>query len=122
MSDVLATHISLHQKSRILEIHFSDATIYELPCEYLRVFSPSAEVRVAKNRGECITGKELVGINRIEPIGQYAIRLVFDDGHKSGIYSWKTLKDLGENFTTNWQDYQHQLAQQRSQPVPADQK
>jgi DUF971 family protein len=105
MSEVIATHIGLHQKSRMLEIHFNDATQYELSCEYLRVFSPSAEVRSAKNRGESITDKELVTITRVEPVGQYAVRLVFDDGHDSGIYCWKTLKNLGENFALNWQDY-----------------
>ena len=83
MSEVVPTQIKLHQKSRLLEVHFNDQTSYKLPCEYLRVYSPSAEVRAAKNRGETIVGKEQVSINSIEPVGQYAIRLAFDDGHDS---------------------------------------
>ena len=111
MSEAAPTQIKLHQQSRLLEIHFDDRTSYKLPCEYLRVYSPSAEVRAAKNRGECIVGKELVTINSIDPVGQYAVRLVFDDGHDSGIYSWKTLKHLGENYSNYWQDYVQQRAQ-----------
>jgi DUF971 family protein/molybdopterin converting factor small subunit len=105
MKEVVPTQIKLHQKSRSLEIHFDDQTNYKLPCEYLRVYSPSAEVRAAKNRGELVVGKERVAINRVDPVGQYAVRLVFDDGHDSGIYSWKTLKHLGENYSNYWQDY-----------------
>ena len=115
MSEMAPTQIKLHRKSRLLEIHFDDASHYELPCEYLRVFSPSAEVRAAKNRGESIVGKQSVTINRVEPVGQYAVRLVFDDGHDSGIYSWNTLIQLGENFTSNWQDYCQQLEQRQSE-------
>jgi DUF971 family protein/molybdopterin converting factor small subunit len=110
MSEMVPTQIKLHQKTRLLEVHFSDQTSYKLPCEYLRVYSPSAEVRAAKNRGETIVGKEQVNISSIEPVGQYAVRLVFDDGHDSGIYSWKTLKNLGENYPNYWQDYVQQLA------------
>jgi len=110
MSEIVPTQIKLHQKSRLLEVHFNDHTSYKLPCEYLRVYSPSAEVRAAKNRGETVVGKEQVSINSIEPVGQYAIRLAFDDGHDSGIYSWKTLKNLGENYSNYWQDYVKQLA------------
>ena len=109
MSDITPTHIAVHQKSRLFEIHFNDGAEFHLPFEYLRVFSPSAEVRVAKKRGEIITGKESVNINKVEPMGSYAVRIVFDDGHKSGIYSWKTLKELGEQQQQNWQDYQRQL-------------
>lgn len=103
------THIAVHQKSRQFEIHFNDGSEYHLPCEYLRVFSPSAEVRVAKKRGELIRGKESVNIKNVEPMGSYAVRIVFDDGHDSGIYSWKTLKQLGEQYQQNWQQYQQQL-------------
>ena len=122
MSEVVPTQIKLHQKTRMLEVHFNDQTSYKLPCEYLRVFSPSAEVKAAKNRGETIVGKEQVSIDGIEPVGQYAIRLVFDDGHDSGIYSWKTLKSLGENHTKNWQDYIKQLANQKTRIQQADDK
>ncbi|MCK5663168.1 MAG: DUF971 domain-containing protein [Thiotrichaceae bacterium] len=103
------THIAVHQKSRKFEIHFSDGSEFNLPFEYLRVFSPSAEVRVAKKRGELILGKERVNIDNVEPMGSYAVRLLFDDGHDTGVYSWSTLKELGDKFESNWKDYQQQL-------------
>lgn len=111
MSEITPTHIALHQQSRELEIHFSDGKQYHLPCEYLRVFSPSAEVKAAKNRGEIIRGKNNVNINAIEPMGSYAVRILFDDGHDSGVYSWSTLKSLSEQFEHNWKEYQQQLGQ-----------
>lgn len=122
MSEVVPTQIKLHQKSRLLEVHFNDQTSYKLPCEYLRVFSPSAEVKAAKNRGETIVGKERVSIDSIDPVGQYAVRLIFDDGHDSGIYSWKTLKNLGENYSNYWQDYVQQLAQLQTRIKQAEGK
>ena len=94
--------INLHQKSRLLALRFSDGMSFELPCEYLRVFSTAAEVKASDSP---VTGKESVNITKIEPQGQYAIRLVFDDGHDTGIYSWGTLYDLGKNYEANWQDY-----------------
>ncbi len=115
MSDIHPTHIAVHQQSRQFEIHFSDGSEYSLPIEYLRVFSPSAEVRVAKQRGELIRGKEQVNILKVEPMGSYAVRIVFDDGHDSGVYSWSTLKQLGEQFEPNWQQYQQQLQALRAQ-------
>ena len=108
---VTPTHIAVHQKSRQFEIHFNDGSEFNLPCEYLRVFSPSAEVRVAKKRGEMILGKEEVNISNVEPMGSYAVRIIFDDGHDSGVYSWSTLKDLGDNFEPNWKQYKEQLAE-----------
>jgi DUF971 family protein/molybdopterin converting factor small subunit len=111
MSEIIPTHIALHQQSRELEIHLSDGEKYHLPCEYLRVFSPSAEVKAAKNRGEIVRGKQDVNISAIEPMGSYAIRIIFDDGHDSGVYSWSTLKTLGEQYEHNWQQYQQQLGQ-----------
>jgi DUF971 family protein/molybdopterin converting factor small subunit len=111
MNEIKALQIALHQKSRELEIHFSDGSEYHLPCEYLRVFSPSAEVKAAKNRGEIVRGKEDVNITNIEPMGSYAIRILFDDGHDSGVYSWSTLKTLGEDYDTNWSQYQQQTSQ-----------
>lgn len=122
MSEIVPTQIKLHQKSRLLEVHFNDQTSYKLPCEYLRVYSPSAEVRAAKNRGETVVGKEHVSINSIEPVGQYAIRLAFDDGHDSGIFSWKTLKNLGENYSNYWQDYVQQLARVQTEMRQAGDK
>ncbi len=100
------TEINLHQKSRLLSLRFSDGASFELPCEYLRVFSTAAEVKSGKT---LVTGKEAVNIERIEPQGQYAIRLVFDDGHDTGIYSWETLYQLGKEREKNWQDYLRKL-------------
>src|SRR3970040_2193915 len=83
------TEIKLHQKSRVLEIAFADGTTFRLPCEFLRVYSPSAEVRGHGPGQEVLqTGKKAVEIARIEPVGQYAVQLHFSDGHNTGIYSW----------------------------------
>ena len=98
--------INLHQKSRLLAIRFSDGASFELPCEYLRVFSTAAEV---KSGNTLVTGKEMVNIERIEPQGQYAIRLIFDDGHDTGIFSWETLYQLGRDREKNWQSYLDKL-------------
>lgn len=98
--------INLHQKSRLLAIRFSDGASFELPCEYLRVYSTAAEVKSSKIP---VTGKETVNIERIEPQGQYAVRLVFDDGHDTGIYSWETLYQLGQDREKNWQAYLDRL-------------
>ena len=102
----LPTEINLHAKSRILSISFNDGISFELPCEYLRVFSKAAEVRTMVKP---VTGKEDVNIEIIEPQGQYAIRIVFDDGHDTGIYSWDTLYSLGTNQETNWTEYLEKL-------------
>ena len=110
MPTVTPTHIAIHQKSKVLEIHFSDGSQHNLPFEYLRVFSPSAEVRAAKNRGEIIRGKQDVVITGAEPVGSYALRLIFDDGHDTGVYSWETLHKLACDYTTNWESYQKELA------------
>ena len=98
--------VNLHAKSRILSIAFDDGTRFELPCEYLRVFSRAAEVRLLD---QPVTGKEGVNIERIDPQGQYAIRIVFDDGHDTGIYSWDSLYTLGVNQETNWAAYLERL-------------
>jgi DUF971 family protein len=106
------TDIKLHQKSRFLEIEFEDGKRFELPCEYLRVYSPSAEVRGHGPGQEVLQlGKENVNIERIEPVGNYAVSLFFDDGHGSGIYSWETLYELGENQEKNWANYLERLEQ-----------
>ena len=106
------TEIKLHQSSRILEVAFEDGARFQLPCEYLRVFSPSAEVRGhGPGPGVLVTGKEAVNISAIEPVGNYAVKLVFDDGHSTGLYSWTVLHDLGLNQDSNWQDYLHRLAE-----------
>lgn len=104
------TDIKLHQKSRVLEIAFEDGKEFKLPCEYLRCFSPSAEVRGHGPGQETLqVGKENVNITGIEPVGNYAVVLRFDDGHDSGIYSWETLYDLGKNQEKYWTDYLQKL-------------
>lgn len=94
----------------MLEIGFDDGKRFELSCEYLRVFSPSAEVRGHGPGQEVLqVGKQDVSINAIEPIGNYAVKLVFDDGHDSGLYSWDVLYRLGAEYEHNWQDYLQRL-------------
>ena len=106
------TELNLHQVSRVLEISFDDGQSFNLPCEYLRVFSPSAEVRGHGPGQEVLqTGKENINIKAIEPVGNYAVKLVFDDGHDSGIYSWQYLYELGQEHEQNWQDYLARLEQ-----------
>jgi DUF971 family protein len=106
------TDLKLHQISRVLEIRFEDGAHFELPCEYLRVFSPSAEVRGHGPGQEVLqVGKEDVKITAIEPVGNYAVKLVFDDGHDSGLYSWGILYELGANKESNWEGYLKRLAE-----------
>lgn len=106
------TEINLHQKSRNLEIAFEDGSRFELSCEFLRVYSPSAEVRGHGPGQEVLqVGKQDVNIKQIEPVGHYAIQLHFDDDHNTGIYSWDTLYDLGMNKEALWKEYLQKLAQ-----------
>lgn len=100
------TEIILHKRSRTLEVIFDTGEKFILPCEYLRVFSPSAEVRGhGVGNEKLVTGKEQVNILSIEPVGHYAIKPIFSDGHQSGIYSWKTLYELGCHYLENWNRY-----------------
>ena len=104
------TKIVLHQQSRTLEVAFDDDSLFNLSCEYLRVFSPSAEVRGhGPGQGVLQTGKEHVNISAVESVGAYAVKLVFDDGHDSGIYSWETLYELGSRQEDYWQAYLEEL-------------
>lgn len=104
------TEVLLHQQSRVLEIAFDDGVRFQLPCEYLRVYSPSAEVRGHGVGQEVLqTGKRLVNIKAIEPVGHYALKLVFDDGHDSGLFTWDYLYRLGADHEANWQDYLNRL-------------
>lgn len=104
------TEITLHQKSRNLELSYEDGTHHSLPAEFLRVLSPSAEVRGhTPGSGKLQVGKENVAIKDVEAIGNYAIRIIFDDNHDSGIYDWDYLYDLGVNQEAYWQDYLQQL-------------
>ena len=97
--------VNLHRTSKVLEITFDDAN-FNLPCEYLRVMSPSAEVQGhGPGQGVLQIGKEDVNIDRIDPVGNYAVLLHFDDGHNTGIYSWETLYDLGTHHEAYWSAY-----------------
>ncbi len=105
-STPVPTEIKLHQASRVLEMSFANGSTFRLPYEYLRVHSPSAEVRGHGPGQETLqTGKEAVGITEVETVGHYAIRPVFSDGHNSGIYSWDYLYDLGVRQSELWQSY-----------------
>ena len=98
--------IKLHQKSRLLEITFDDLSNCMLSCEFLRVYSPSAEVRGHGIGQEVLqTGKENVNIIAIEPIGNYAVKLVFSDNHDTGLYSWEYLYELAKNYEAMWLEY-----------------
>ena len=102
----IPSEIKLHQKSRMLEIVFSDGKHFELPCEFLRVYSPSAEVRGHGAGQEVLqVGKKDVEITDIQPVGSYAVQLVFSDGHDSGLYSWDYLYDLGVRQEKLWEQY-----------------
>jgi DUF971 family protein len=104
------TEIKLHQKSRMLEIAFADGKRYTLPFEFLRVYSPSAEVRGHGPGQEVLqVGKKDVEISNIEPVGSYAVQLVFSDGHDSGIYSWDYFYNIGANQDAMWAHYLERL-------------
>ncbi|NKN33012.1 gamma-butyrobetaine hydroxylase-like domain-containing protein [Marichromatium bheemlicum] len=106
------TELNLHRQSRVLEVSFDDGARFALPCEYLRVYSPSAEVQGhSPEERILVVGKEDVGIDHIEPIGNYAVCLHFDDEHNTGIYSWDYLYQLGAEQTERWQTYLDELAQ-----------
>jgi DUF971 family protein len=101
------TEIKLRTRSRLLEVAFEDGARYLLPFEYLRVYSPSAEVKGhGPGQEVLVTGKQNVGIKAVEPVGQYAVKLVYDDGHDTGLYSWNYLRELGEKYPENWAKYQ----------------
>ena len=105
------TDLRLRTKSRVLEVVFADGVQYSLPFEYLRVYSPSAEVRGHGPGQETLQlGKHEVGIRAVEPIGRYAVRLVFDDGHDTGLYTWAYLHELGTTRDAKWQHYLDRLA------------
>lgn len=106
----IPTEIKLHQKSHLLEIAFDDGRSFKLSFEFLRVFSPSAEVRGHGPGQEVLqTGKKDVEIASLEPVGNYAVKPTFSDGHDSGIYSWDYLYALGEAQDELWHDYLHRL-------------
>lgn len=103
--------IKVHQLSRLLDIAFDDGAHFSLPCEYLRVYSPSAETRGhSPATAKLEKGKEMVSITQIEPVGQYAVKIYFDDGHNSGLYDWQYLYNLGKHRDELWQAYLDKLA------------
>ncbi len=114
------TEINLHQGSHVLEIAFDDGEHFNLPVEYLRVYSPSAEVQGHGPGQEVLQiGKQDVNITAIEQVGHYAIQLFFDDNHDTGIFSWDTLYDLGKNYETKWQHYLDRLKEAgHERPAP----
>lgn len=114
------TEIKLHRASRTLEVHFDDGKAFELSCEFLRVHSPSAEVRGHGIGQETLqVGKREVAINDVLPVGQYAVKLVFDDGHDSGLYTWNYLHELGSQHDEYWQTYLDKLATAGASRDPA---
>lgn len=115
------TLIRLHQQSRLLEVGFDDGSQFRLSCEYLRVNSPSAEVQGhGPDQRVTVPGKREVNIRAINPVGHYAVLLVFDDGHQTGIYSWETLYTLGREQEARWAAYLAELeAQGLSRDPPA---
>ena len=116
----MPTEIKLHQKSRMLEIAFSDGKRFELPCEFLRVYSPSAEVRGHGPGQEVLqVGKKNVEITDVQPVGSYAVQLVFSDGHDSGLYSWDYLHDLGVNQEALWKQYLERMNEAGASREPA---
>lgn len=112
MSTPDPTAITLHQKSRVMEIAFADGKSFKLPYEYLRVYSPSAEVRGHGPGQEVLqTGKREVDIQALEPVGSYAVQPRFSDGHDTGIYSWEYLYELGAEQDARWSEYLSRLQQ-----------
>lgn len=115
------TEIKLHQQSRVLEIAFDDGVCYQLPYEFLRVHSPSAEVRGHGVGQETLqVGKKEVVILEVLPVGNYAMKIVFDDGHDSGLYTWDYLYNLGKHQDELWQDYLKKLEAAGASREPGD--
>ena len=105
------TELRLHKDGKTLTIAFDNGEAFDLAAEYLRVLSPSAEVQGhSPNERKTVGGKSKVAILEVNPVGNYAVRLVFDDMHSTGIYSWDYLLTLGRNRESNWQDYLNELA------------
>ncbi len=114
------TEIKLHQQSRILELAFADGSTFKLPCEFLRVYSPSAEVRGHGHGQEVLqVGKKDVQILRIEPVGSYAVQFSFSDGHDTGIYSWDLLYDYGRRQEEMWRNYLKRMEEAGASREPA---
>ncbi|WP_300618694.1 DUF971 domain-containing protein [Dokdonella sp.] len=111
MNAPIPTSLTLHRASHVLEVAFDSGETFRLPAEYLRVNSPSAEVQGhGPGQKVLVAGKANVNIDAVEPVGNYAVLLRFDDGHASGIFGWDTLYVLGRDHARNWQDYLDALA------------
>src|SRR3954453_19024234 len=111
------TEIKVRSLSRLLEVCFDDGSRFELPFEYLRVHSPSAEVKGhGPGQEVLVLGKEKVGVRAVEPVGQYAIKIVFDDGHDTGLFTWRYLHELGRDQVANWARYEELRAQAAAKP------
>ncbi len=121
-SNPLPTEIKLHKVSRMLELTFSDGHVFKLPAEFLRVYSPSAEVRGHGPGQEVLQlGKQDVEISNIEAVGSYAVKLVFSDGHDTGLYSWDYLYEIGREQDRLWQQYLKRLKEAGVQREPVAQ-
>lgn len=117
------TEIKLYQASRILEIAYADGRSFRLPCEFLRVFSPSAEVRGHGPGQEVLqVGKKDVNITKIEPVGSYAVQLTFSDGHDTGIFSWDLLYEYGARQEEMWRHYLKRMEQAGASREPVSGK
>jgi DUF971 family protein len=114
MTGSVPTEIRLRTRSRVLAVHFEGGEHFELPFEYLRVYSPSAEVKGhGPGQEVLVLGKEQVGIKAVEPVGQYAVRLIFDDGHDTGLYTWAYLHELGSDYARKWAAYEARVRESR---------
>ena len=111
--------LRLRRRSKLLEVSWPDGVVHELPCEYLRVLSPSAEVR-GHGDGERIlqTGKKHVNITNVEAVGNYAVKLTFDDGHDTGLYTWAYLRELGDEQAERWSAYEAELDAANASRLP----
>ena len=113
-SDPWPTELKVDKDRALLTVSFEDNATFSLPAELLRVMSPSAEVQGhSPEERVTVPGKKAVRILRIEPVGNYAVRIVFDDGHDTGLYTWAYLRELGENKETRWKEYLAELAAKR---------
>ncbi len=119
MSTLNPTEITLHQESKLLEVAFDDGSRYRLPYEFLRVHSPSAAVRGHGPSQEVLqVGKQNVGVLDVQSVGSYAIKIVFDDGHNTGLYSWTLLSELGRHQDALWSEYLRKLAEAGASRAP----
>jgi DUF971 family protein len=116
--NAVPVELRLRSVSKVLEVSFTEAERYALPFEYLRVNSPSAEVQGhGPGQAVLVLGKEQVQITAVEPVGNYAVRLVFDDGHDSGLYTWKYLRELGREMQQKTQEYRRRVEGRRAEGV-----